>query len=122
MEIERKEMMLTFFGSTDEKYVLIDGDLEASVRVNGQGLFRLGDEESGLYLNFKFHQSQRVWGAEIVPATNFCDIHVGISIESGSLVAEVECDPSCPIYAWDPEQKAWCRIEGDLSTFASLEF
>jgi hypothetical protein len=122
MEIEKKQMLLTIFGSTDEKYILIDGELEASVRVNGQGLFRFGDDENGLYLNFKYHAGPRVWGAEVVPSTNYCDVYVNAHIESGSLIIEVECDDTTPIYVWDVEQQVWCRVECDKSDFAKEGF
>lgn len=113
----RRLNMLVFFGSTDEKYILIDGDLESSVRVNGKGIFRIGDEQDALYLNFTYHNGINMWGAEIIPVCADAAMLASIHVDGGTPVVEVETDDST-VYVWDTEFKVWCRVEMDASEMA----
>jgi hypothetical protein len=113
--------MLVFFGSTDEKYILIDGDLESAVRVNGKGIFRIGDEKDALYLNFTYHNQVNMWGAEIIPVCSDAAMLASIHVDGGTPVVEVETDSSI-VYVWDTEYRVWCRVEMDTNEPASKEF
>lgn len=107
--------MLNFFGSTDEKYILIDGDLEASVRVAGKAIFRIGDDDDGMYLNFTYHPMSRVWGAEVVPTGGTCNMLVSSYIDAGTTVVEIcNGDKTPDVHFWDIFMQHWRKVEPDF--------
>lgn len=113
--------MLVFFGSTDNKYVLVDGDIEASIRVDGKAVFRIGDDEAGaLYLSYTFHDAFGVWGAEIIPTGDICNILASVHIDGHNPIVEIETEHH-ELYVWDTEMKTWCRVEGESQGSSLME-
>jgi hypothetical protein len=112
--------MLVFFGSTDDKYVLIDGDLETSVRVNGKAIFRIGEEGNSLYLNYTYHDEIGCWGAEVVPTGDYCDALVSMHVDGNNPVVEVESDHKI-VHHWDTELKQWIELESQARQFDGQE-